>query len=109
MLVQYGASYKPMSKNTAKTKSNDPHLLSKLTAELPGFPDRVGLPAKDSIIDVTTPSFPQAAPQSRPVFRIIHTTETDEYEPNAASPLAFAAAALPVGDSFQGQDRKAAK
>lgn len=61
-----------------------------------------GLPAKDSIIGVTT---------GAGKYTIIHTREMDAYDKGAKVPgLAPAAlAAVPTGDDFQGTARKAAK
>ena len=63
---------------------------------------RAGLPAKDSVTAVTTVAGK---------YTIIHTKELDAYEKGAMGPgfAAPAAAALPVGDNFSGQARKAAK
>jgi hypothetical protein len=67
---------------------------------------RTGLPAQDSILKVIEPG-----PRGR--YRIIRTTEMDEYEKGAALPqtaaAAKAAARVPAGDDYQGQDRMAAK
>src|SRR5437016_1769940 len=99
----------PKPKKTARAGL---HPLSNVLADFPGFPYRAGLPAKDSITTVTTPKPAAAMPGPERlgiVYRIIHTTEMDEYERDAASPSAFTAAAQPTGDNFQGTDRKAAK
>jgi len=82
---------------------------------LPDLPHRAGMPAKDSIIGIST--LPAAttmagAVAAAPKYRVIHTNEVDEYEKAAASPQAFAAAAAkaaPVSDNYAGTDRKAAK
>lgn len=103
-----------MPKSTKKKISPQPVNLA--LASLPEFSHRAGLPAKDSIIAVTTPA-PAAAVTmagavvSGPKYRIIHTSEMDEYEEGAISPahLAAAVAAAPTGDSFKGKERKAAK
>ncbi len=94
-----------------KRTAKGTHMLSSVLSNLPQYPHRVGLPAKDSIISVSEPVRPlsmAAAPSSR-TFRIIHTNEMDEYEKSAGSPFAFAAVALPTGDKFHGTSRKAAK
>ena len=87
--------------------------MQSMLASLPGFADRAGLPARDSIIGVTTPAPAAAAVGgaivSGTTYRIIHTNEMDEYEEGATSPAALAAAAAPAGDSFKGKERKAAK
>jgi hypothetical protein len=103
-----------MPKSTKK--KNGPQPADLALASLPEFSPRAGLPAKDSIISVTTPT-PAAsltmagAVVAGPRYRIIHTSEMDEYEEGAISPahLAAALAAAPTGDSFKGTQRKAAK
>ena len=76
-------------------------------ASLPSVTQRVGMPARDSVIGVTEP----AKGATKKQFTIIHTNEMDEYDKGATSPAAFAAAkaALPTGENFDGTDRKAAK
>jgi hypothetical protein len=102
-----------MPKSTRKKSSPQPVNLA--LASLPEFPQRAGLPAKDSIISVTTPAPASLSMAggvvSGPQYRIIHTNEVDEYEEAAISPAHMAAAvtALPKGDSFKGKQRKAAK
>jgi SepF-like predicted cell division protein (DUF552 family) len=78
---------------------------------LPQLPQRAGLPARDSIIGITTPMGPVMAGATTQ-YRIIHTLEMDEYERGATSlrlAAKAAAAAAPKGDSFKGKSRKAAK
>lgn len=72
-------------------------------ASLPD-PHRAGLPAKDSIVGVTTP-------MANSKYTVIHTNEVDVYEEGAMGPglAAAASAALPVGDDYSGTARKAAK
>jgi len=75
-----------------------------LEAALEAIPHRAGLPAKDSVIGVT----------SAPKYTIIHTLEADRYDKGATSALGLATAALaakaaPADDDFGGTDRKAAK
>src|SRR6266704_5476326 len=94
---------------SSRSKGSGLHPLSNLLTDVPGFPHRAGLPAKDSIIGITVPTPPAMAPAGGVQFRIIHTTEMDEYEKDASSPMAFTAAALPTGDNYQGTDRKVAK
>jgi len=100
-----------MPKSTKKKGGAQP--LSIALTTLPEIPPRAGLPAKDSIIAVTEPvaSTMAGAVVSGPKYRILHTSEMDEYEKGAASPQAFAtaAAAMPKGDKFTGKDRKVAK
>ena len=93
-----------MAKLTKKYTS--PKAIETVLASLPGLEHRAGMPAKDSIIGVTAP-----VSKTSKQFGIIHTNEMDEYEEGASSPAAFvvAKAALPAGDDFQGNDRKAAK
>jgi hypothetical protein len=90
-----------MPKST-KTFSN-PQKIETTLAKLPGGKHPRGLPAKDSIVSMTT----SAAGN----FTIIHTNEVDGYEVAAKGPsfLAAAAAKLPAGDDFAGTARKAAK
>lgn len=96
----------------AKTGKKRPQraVSASLTA-LTQLPHRAGLPARDSIIGITTPMGPLSAGKATQ-YRIIHTLEMDEYEEGATS-LALAAkaaaAAAPKGDSFKGKSRKAAK
>ncbi|HKV93435.1 MAG TPA: hypothetical protein VJW20_12885 [Candidatus Angelobacter sp.] len=98
---------------TQKAKKPAARSLAMPLEKLPDLPQRAGLPAKDSIIGIT--SLPAAqmagAAAGATKYRIIHTNETDEYEKAAASPTAFMAAAkaAPSGDNFAGTDRKAAK
>ena len=83
---------------------------------------RPGMPSGDSIHDVTEVK-PVAG---RPAFQILHTTEVDAYEatptakkvtkllktqkaPSAAAIAAAVKAAPPIGDNYQGSDRKSAK
>jgi hypothetical protein len=70
------------------------------------IPNRAGIPARDSILKVI-----DLGPGAR--YRIIRTTEMDEYEKGAALPQTAAAAkaavAVPTGDNYQGTDRKASK
>jgi len=79
-----------------------PQTIETTLAKLSGSAHR-GLPAKDSILSMTT----SAAAK----FTIIHTNEVDGYEEAAkgAKFLAAAAAKLPPGDDFGGTSRKAAK
>src|SRR5262249_46055425 len=97
-------------KRSRRPRTNTLALLTELPSEIP---IRAGLPAKDSIIAVTSPmaSTMADAVVSRTQYRIIHTSEVDEYEEGAATPQDFsaAAAAAPKGDSFKGTARKAAK
>jgi hypothetical protein len=85
-----------------KRKSSPEAIASALTS-LPN-PHRAGLPAKDSIIGVTTPT-------AGIKYTVIHTNELDSYEEGAKGPkfAAAAAAALPAGDDYNGTARKAAK
>ena len=82
---------------------NSPQAIESALANLPD-PHRAGLPAKDSIIGVTTPT-------AGTKYTVIHTNEVDAYEEAAKGPAfaAAAAAALPAGDDFGGTARKAAK
>ena len=77
------------------------------------LPDRVGLPARDSIIAITNVGGGRGALRAAvtPFLQILHTNEIDEYEEGAKSlkAIAKAAKALPAGEDFQGTDRKAAK
>jgi len=74
--------------------------IGNVLASLPA--NRAGLPAKDSVIGVTT------APGTK--YTVIHTKEVDVYEKGAMGPgLAPAKVAAPTGDAFQGTARKAAK
>ena len=104
-----------MPKSTHKKLSSAKAIESAM-ASLPD-PNPTGRPAADSIIGVTLPTVAMAAaaPGAAPVkqYTIIHTNERNEYaeggtDPSfAASPAA--AAAAPVGDNFEGKDRRAAK
>jgi hypothetical protein len=98
-------------KSTKKKSTAVP--VSDALVMLPELPQRAGMPAKDSIIGVTAPvaSAMAGAVVSATPYRIIHTNEVDEYEEAATSPQAFAAiaAAAPIGESFKGTARKAAK
>jgi len=97
-----------MPKSTQKSTAKP---LSDILGSLPEIPNRAGLPAKDSIIGVTTP-VASAMAESKPQYRIIHTIEMDEYEKGAMSAklaAKVAAAAPPKGNSFKGKSRKAAK
>jgi len=102
-----------MPKSPKKKTTQQPVNLD--MAGLPEFSERAGLPAKDSIIGVSSPvpaaAMMTGAVASGPTYRIIHTSEIDEYEEGAKLPaqLAGAVAAAPTGDSFKGKDRKAAK
>ncbi len=102
-----------MPKSPKKKTTQQP--LNLALVSLPEFSNRAGLPAKDSIIGVSTPvpaaAMMAGAVTSGPTYRIIHTSEMDEYEEGANLPahLAGAVAAAPTGDSFKGKDRKAAK
>jgi len=79
-------------------------------------PFRTGMPALDSILSVKTLETSEAAAMAEslevPRFRIIRTNEVDGYEKAATSQetlnVALAEAA-PVGDTFDGTARKAAK
>ena len=75
--------------------------------------ERVGLPARDSIVSITNvvPAGKAFAAAGQPLLQILHTNEIDEYEEGAKSAQAAvkAAKALPAGDNYQGTDRKAAK
>src|SRR5258708_31309911 len=89
---------------TKATKTfSDPEEIQTTLANLPGATHRKGLPAKDSIVSMTTSSAGN--------FTIIHTNEVDGYEEAAQGPsfLAAATAKLPAGDNFAGTARKAAK
>jgi len=95
-----------MPKPSKRRTKRDAGILSAIEA----LPQRAGLPAKDSIIDVISPApAPPTAVVSKTRYRIIRTTEMDEYEKGARDPLAAAAAAKPKGDNFKGTARKAAK
>ncbi len=97
-----------MPKSTNKNTS--PQAIESALASLPGVTDRAGLPARDSIIGVSTPAATMAAGAGGTQYAFIHTNEMDEYGADAAAPtMAAAAAALPPGDNFAGSDRKAAK
>ena len=81
-----------------------------LDAALSQLPVRTGMPARDSIVGITTPvSIAVAAAGVQ--YRLILTNEVDEYEEVETSPQGLAAAAkkLPTGDGFKGTSRKAAK
>jgi hypothetical protein len=86
---------------SAKKKTSAKAIASTL-ASLKGLSDRPGLPARDSVTGVTTPT---------KKFTIIHTKELDVYEKGAMGPglAPAAAAAAPAGDNFGGTARKAAK
>jgi len=113
------ARKKAKAAKTQKAKKPAVRSLAMPIENLPDLPPRAGLPAKDSIIGITSlPATQMAgAVAAAPKYRIIHTNETDEYEKAAASPAAFAAAAKaakaakagPSSDNFAGTDRKAAK
>ena len=92
---------------SSKKKPNRAAALDAVVSELPV---RAGMPAKDSVIGVTTPK-PKLGLVGGPTFRIIHTNEVDEYETVKTTPMALAAASkkLPTGDNFKGTARKAAK
>ena len=78
---------------------------------------RPGLPAARSIVAEMpfTPGGARArrpsAPGAPPPYRIFRTTEVDPYDPPLARPdiPAIGARAAPVGNSFKGKSRKAAK
>lgn len=82
-----------------------------LDVAIADLPVRAGMPAKDSIIGVSTPQPTGAAAAAGVQYRIFHTNEVDEYEKVKPTVTALAAAAkkLPAGDSFKGTARKAAK
>ena len=90
-----------MPKST-KTFSS-PMAIETTLASLPGATNRRGLPAKDSIVSMTT--------SASGGFTILHTNEVDGYEEAAKGPtfMAAAKAKLPAGDAFGGTARKAAK
>ena len=93
-------------------KSN-PKAIETVLATISSGPERAGMPAKDSIIAVTTPT-PSAAAAAATTgvtqYTFLHTNELDEYGTDEAAPtLAAATAALPPGDDFEGTSRKAAK
>lgn len=73
-------------------------------------PLRAGMPAQDSILGVVAPQASLLTGKASR-YRIIQTNERDEYEEEASAPpeMAMAAKALPTGDSFKGEQRKAAK
>src|SRR5258705_13246525 len=87
---------------SSKTITN-PQTIDMTMAALPGAPHRKGLPAKDSIVSMTT--------SASGGFTILHTNEVDGYEEAAKGPtfMAAAKAKLPAGDAFGGTARKAAK
>lgn len=99
-------------KPTAAKKLSAPALATAVSA----LPVRAGMPAKDSIIGVTTfgvtsPAKAGAAFAPGAPLRIIHTNEVDEYETVKTTAMALAAATkkLPSGDNFAGTSRKVAK
>lgn len=110
---------KKATKKPAKKSAKKPAVrtIAMPLEQLPDLPHRAGMPAKDSIIGISTLPVPAAmagAVAAGPRYRVIHTNETDEYEKAAASPQAFALAAAKaktavVSDNYAGTDRKAAK
>jgi hypothetical protein len=98
-----------MPKSSKSSKST--HQTAALGAVVSDLPVRAGMPAKDSIIGVTTPKPTTAAIAAGVQYRIFHTNEVDEYEEVETTVAALAAATkkLPRGNSFKGTARKAAK
>jgi hypothetical protein len=98
------------SKSSKKTSIAQPETAA-LDATISDLPVRAGMPAKDSIIGVSTPQPTGALAAAGVQYRIFHTNEVDEYEKVETTVTALAAAAkkLPTGDSFKGTARKAAK
>jgi SepF-like predicted cell division protein (DUF552 family) len=84
-------------------RKSTPEAIMSVLASLPDQ-HRAGLPARDSIVGVTTPA-------GGSKYTVIHTNELDAYEAGAKGPkfAATAAAALPAGDDYNGTARKAAK
>jgi hypothetical protein len=72
-----------------------------------------GMPALDSIIEVTAAKSLKAGAAETAKYHIIQTNEIDVYELDKTKPeasvVAKAAAAMPTGDNFKGTARKAAK
>src|ERR1051326_9096660 len=97
----------------AKAPKKNRNSSRKAVTTMPDLPaHRAGLPARDSVLTIIElkPS-PMAIPAvSRTRYRIIRTTEMDEYKQGAALPqtaaAARAASAVPDGDNYKGTDRR---
>ncbi|MEN3333878.1 MAG: hypothetical protein V7641_3243 [Blastocatellia bacterium] len=101
-----------MPRSSSK-KRNQAHLLNEdSSSQLLDQMDR-GMPALDSIIEVTPVMSLKAGTAAAAKYHIIQTNEIDAYELDKTKPeeslLAKAAAAMPTGDNFKGTARKAAK
>lgn len=100
----------PKSSKSSKSSTSIPQTAA-LDTVISDLPVRAGMPAKDSIIGVSTPQPTGALAAAGVQYRIFHTNEVDEYESVKPTVAALAAATkkLPTGDNFKGTARKAAK